>query len=239
MDWPDPRVPIFFRLFESMFPRLRVLDISALFLPSRTQRFPPTLEKIRLHRVGSGSEGVVLHQDPTSKFPKLRSLILSENRWVTIHSLRRLLEDSGAPLQVLHVDNCEKLVGNWIPSLLKGVGNFDQLVDLNVSYVPGIDDSVVSSLVDGMQNLKVLDLSGTRITGCMIKRLADLRQQDNGDNNKQPKIEWLGVKDCQDVSPDAVAYGRQKGMEVVSRSSLDNTGIWKKTQRAAFSDAYL
>ena len=134
--------------------------------------------------------------------------MLSETRWLTIDTLRSLVGEMGAPLQVLNLDSCFMVPGRSLLQL-RGVGNFDALTDLNIASLTGVDDSFVAALTDGMTELKTLNLSCTRVTGCTIKLFADHRER-----GEKPSIERLYAKYCEDVSSDAVAYGRARGIEV-------------------------
>ena len=208
LDWhPASNQRLDFVLRASMFPRLRLLDISGLTICT-DQYWPASLEHIRVHACAHQTQFPLLWHAPDVRLPRLHTLILSESRSITTNTVRHFLGGTEAPLQVLHIDGCEKISGKTIRQL-KGVGNFDALTELNVSSLPGIDDSVVALLVDGMTELKTLNLSCTRVTGCSIKLLADLRER-----GEKPSIERLYVRHCEDVSWDAVTYGRAKGVEV-------------------------
>ena len=61
-----------------------------------------------------------------------------------------------------------------------------------------------------LSNLKVIHLSYTAVTGRAIKMLADARF--SGD--KTTHIDRIYVRGCESVSSDAVAYGRNRGVEI-------------------------
>lgn len=76
----------------------------------------------------------------------------------------------------------------------------------------GIDDLSVKNLSAMFPNLQILDLSQTRITGCTIRMFADARN----DESAVGKLDSLIIKGCDDVSRDAIDYGRQMGLKIVT-----------------------
>lgn len=199
-------LPFIFR--PDIFPRLRLLDLNGLCI-GRGHGLPPTLEHIRV-RGGLGVSEFPFAIDAPVELPNLRTLVLNDIPWATARTISLVLGEGQAPLRVLHLDSCFKLQGPDLLSL-KGIGSFSTLTELNINCLWRVDDSLVSSLIGNMSKLKVLHLSQTRITGCTVKLLADLRTYDGND---KPKIERLYMKDCEDVSSDAIAYGRAKGIKI-------------------------
>ena len=61
-----------------------------------------------------------------------------------------------------------------------------------------------------MSDLKVVHLSYSAVTGRAIKMLADARF--SGD--KMAHIDRIYVKGCENVSSDAIVYGRASGVEI-------------------------
>lgn len=84
--------------------------------------------------------------------------------------------------------------------------------ELALTQCRDMDDEVTPSIVTMLPALKVLDLSATSITGVTIRLLADQRKSES---TEMAKLDCLVVRGCGEVSRDAVAYGREKGLRVV------------------------
>lgn len=87
-----------------------------------------------------------------------------------------------------------------------------ELTEVGVACMADMDDINVAHLWAKLPNLKVLDLSQTRITGCTIRMFADIRAEEAG----AAKLDTLIIKGCDDVSRDAIDYGRQMGLKIVT-----------------------
>ncbi|KAJ5730964.1 uncharacterized protein N7483_005472 [Penicillium malachiteum] len=88
-----------------------------------------------------------------------------------------------------------------------------KLEELGITHWRDLDDTYASALRQSFTHLKILDLSSTGITGCTIRELADSRASES---DQGAKIDRLVVRGCEGVSSDAVAYGRAKGLDVVT-----------------------
>lgn len=87
-----------------------------------------------------------------------------------------------------------------------------KLTELSISQMRDVDDNYARYLYQLLPELKVLNLSYTQITGVAIRAFADARV---GISSKGPRLDRISVRGCEDVSSDAVTYGRQKGLEVI------------------------
>lgn len=195
-----------FRLYPMGFSRLRRFDISGLFA-GFTFDLPPTIEHVRVHG------GAGLGQPPFAfnrPLPNLQTLILEDTPWVTLGKIGLFLEQAKAPLRVLHLDSCVNIWGSDLTSL-RMYDNFNALTELSIYGMRSVNDEVTVTLTSKMSDLKVLNLSCTHITGCTIKMFADLRASNE---DGKPRIDRLYVKGCDEVSSDAVVYGRAKGIEI-------------------------
>lgn len=172
---------------------------------------PKTLEYLRIHG-GKDNIHTALPVLPEvdAYLPRLTSLILSDVPWATLTALDQLLGRPEAPLRVLHVDLCVKLSGPVLVDYAKTT-KLDSLVEFNVSHLREINDNVISEFMDRMTELKVLHMSHTRITGITIKRLADARASED---SEIIQIDRVYVRGCEEVSSDAIAYGRARGIEI-------------------------
>ncbi|PLB49609.1 hypothetical protein P170DRAFT_510138 [Aspergillus steynii IBT 23096] len=186
--------------------RLKKLDLSGIFIGDEFA-LPSSLEYLRI-RGGAGAEEFPFSNEPPLAFPNLHTLILSDVPWVTNRTFLYFLLEGKAPLKVLHVDKCFRLHGSTLAQLL--CEHSQGLEELNVSHISLIDDKVVEMLAEKLLNLKVLNLTCTEITGISIKRLADIRSSESSHS----PIERVFAKGCENVSADAVAYGRANGLEI-------------------------
>ena len=130
--------------------------------------------------------------------------------WVSNNTMLIFLVEAKAPLDVLHVDSCFRLRGTAFWHSLCQHAN--DLTELNVSHVIGINDDFSNLIVERMHKLKVIYMSYTDITGISIKTFADARASEGS----VMKIERIHVKGCERVSPDAIAYGRAHGIEIIT-----------------------
>lgn len=205
---------------------LRLLDLSGLYIGSWLPRPPRTLEYLRLHHCRG--EFPVRWLDLSHQVPKLKTLVLSDNDWVTMSTLYEPLGIPIPPLRVLHLDGCYRIRGDDLAQKIDDP-KFTELTELNISYMPGLKDTHMDRVLRHVPDLKVLNVSYTAITGCTIKAFADarVRQQeveataeDDGasvsSSERRPKLERMYIKGCEDVSEDAIAYGRERGIEIIT-----------------------
>lgn len=185
--------------------RLKKLDLSGIFIGDEFA-LPSSLEYLRV-RGGAGAEEFPFSNEPPLNFPNLHTLIFSDVPWVTNRTFLYFLVEAKAPLKVLHVDKCFRLHGSGLAQLV--CEHSQELEELNVSHISQIDDKIVAMFAEKLLNLKVLNMTCTEITGVSIKRLADLRSSESSHS----PIERVFAKGCEQVSADAVAYGRASGLE--------------------------
>lgn len=192
--------------FESnKIPNLRSLDLSGAIFQNTDEAFPPNLKFLRFH---AGTANFTFPNPTGPLLPNLKTLLFSDVKWLIPETLEWFLRNTDTSLRVLSLDSCLG-VSNGVGDFIKN-GHFANLVELNLSRLPGIDDRVIDLLPANMSDLKVVHLSYSAITGRAIKMLADARF--SGD--KTAHIDRLYVKGCESVSSDAIAYGRASGVEI-------------------------
>lgn len=151
------------------------------------------------------------------KFERLHTLILKDAGWVNVSTATFIICDTQAPLRVLHIDECFNLTDNSLLVLLRYATEQNpeifNLTDLSLVQMPGLNDTLMKQVCVQFPNLKVLNLSKTEITGCTIRDLADARISDSSD---LPSLDRLFVRGCERLSSDAVTYGRERGLEVIT-----------------------
>jgi F-box/TPR repeat protein Pof3 len=151
-----------------------------------------------------------------NQLPNLKTLVFNDTPWINPSTLSLFLLHSKAPLRTLHVNLCHNIDAHTFINILLDVKRenpaLQQLTEVGVVCMPGMDDGSIGYLWAALPNLKILDLSQTRITGCAIRMIADVRN--NGTDF--PKVEGLIIKGCDDVSRDAIEYGRQMGLKIVT-----------------------
>ncbi|BAE64344.1 unnamed protein product [Aspergillus oryzae RIB40] len=190
------------------FSRLLRLDLSGIYI-SDEFTLPPSLEYLRICGGAATEEFPFSNQRPV-EFHKLKTLMFRDVPWVSNNTMLIFLVEAKAPLEVLHVDSCFRLRGTAFWHSLCQHAN--DLTELNVSHVIGINDNFSNQIVEKMHKLKVIYMSYTEITGISIKTFADARVSEGN----VMRIERLHIKGCELVSPDAIAYGRAHGIEILT-----------------------
>jgi hypothetical protein len=74
-----------------------------------------------------------------------------------------------------------------------------------------------------VKNLQTLNLTGSAITGVSIKTLL----------KHFPKLATLTVSDCSHISPDAVDWGRKKGLIIIDRPNVKDI-LFKSGRRVNY-----
>ncbi|KAJ5606868.1 Tetratricopeptide-like helical [Penicillium hordei] len=200
-------------------PPIRILDLrGAAVRHVFYSILPSSLETLRLF---SGSIeishlGRNMLTPGENELPNLKTLIFNDTPWVNRSTLSLFLLHSKAPLRTLHVNLCHNINSEDFINILNdpdGVNpELKELTDVGVACMAGMDDWGVGNLSAVLPNLKVLDLSQTRITGCTIRMFADARN----DESAVEKLDGLIIRGCDDVSRDAIDYGRQMGLKIVT-----------------------
>jgi F-box/TPR repeat protein Pof3 len=172
---------------------------------------PTSLEYLRV--VGGKSTPIVLDA-LESNLPNLNTVIFNDAGFVTGDILATLLLDTQAPIQTVHIDQCFNVSAADLKAILARKhhsSNFD-LSELSISHMRDVDDAFIRFLFGTAPDLKVLNLSHTRITGVTIRMCADAKAS----ISDGVKLDRLFVRGCEDVSSDAVAYGRERALEVIA-----------------------
>ncbi|KAF4213192.1 hypothetical protein CNMCM8980_010482 [Aspergillus fumigatiaffinis] len=217
LSW-NPRIFTPYRLnFDvNQLSRLRRLDLSGMYVGAEFG-LPSSLEYLRI-RGGTGLVGGALVQrefpfvyEEPFELPNLHTLILNDVPWATGYTIQHFCSIAKAPLRVLHLDSCFRLTGAQISELVR-MDSLSDLQELNISHIAGTDDKSAAAIISALPSLKVVYLSYTRISGCTIKAFADARDSDDS----VAKVERIYAKFCDEVSPDAVAYGRARGVEIIA-----------------------
>ncbi|KAJ5528575.1 Tetratricopeptide-like helical [Penicillium freii] len=209
---------------EEHLPPIRILDLRGAAVRIDFYSILPTsLETLRLF---SGSIKAPLGGYPyvggdilapgANKLPSLKTLIFNDTPWVNSYTLTLFLLHSEAPLRTLHVNLCHNMNSEDFINILNDLDEMNpklkELTELGVACMAGMDDRGVENLSAVLPNLKILDLSQTRITGCTIRMFADARN----DELAVEKLDGLIIKGCDGVSRDAIDYGRQMGLKIVT-----------------------
>lgn len=196
------------RVQFSKLPNLRRLDLSGIAFTNEDRQYPPNLEYLRFH--AGGANWNFISPNPGPLLPRLKSLVFSDINWVCDLSLLWYLDNtSSAALDTLWLDSCLN-IGSCLREIAER-GYFSHLTELSVSRIPVVDDALVQVLLAYMSRVKVLHLSYTGITGRAVKMLADARVSGE---DKAGKVERVFLRGCEDVSFDAVVYGRARGVEI-------------------------
>jgi len=151
-----------------------------------------------------------------NELPNLSTLVFNDTPWVNLDTLSLFLLHSKAPLRTLHVNLCHNIRGQDFLKLLsdpdRANPELEKITDLGVACMTDMDDINVGHLWATLPQLKVLDISQTKITGCTIRRFADTRNEDSA----AAKLDVLIIKGCDDISRDAIDYGRNMGLNILT-----------------------
>lgn len=201
-------------------PALRLLDLrGAAVQPNFYAILPVTLQTLRLHSGSientlAGGFGGNFLAPSENELPNLSTLVFNDTPWVNRDTLSLFLHHSKAPLRTLQVNFCHNIDSEGFLNLLfdpnRMNSELENIVELGVACMADMDDINTGHLWAVLPNLKVLDLSQTKITGCTIRMFADTRDE----NSAAAKLDTLIIKGCDHVSRDAIDYGREKGLKI-------------------------
>lgn len=225
LDWDPPHYQAF--SFPAVYPRppddevwrlppLRRLELRGATLRSNFYEVLPSSIEY-LHIRGSRSFAGWL-DSPDVKFPYLHTLIIDDCSWFQERFLVTFLITAKAPILTLRLSACSGLSARDLISLLSRAKQMDcpaleSMTELGLTQHRDMGDEATQSIVRMLPALKVLDLSETPITGVTIRFFADQR---NSESTEMARLECLVVRDCSEISRDAVAYGREKGLKVIA-----------------------
>ncbi|CAP96121.1 Pc21g12240 [Penicillium rubens Wisconsin 54-1255] len=204
---------------EQHLPPLRILDLRGAAVQHNFYSIlPASLESLRLFSgsVEAPHLGGNMLTPGENELPNLKTLVFNDTPWVNHSTLSLFLLHSKAPLRTLHVNFCHNINSEDFINILNDSDGANpelkELTDVGVACMAGMDDWGVGNLSAVLPNLKVLDLSQTRITGCTIRMFADARTEES----VVEKLDCLIIKGCDGVSRDAIDYGRQMGLKIVT-----------------------
>jgi len=219
--WKSPHLVRYpFGLTAAGLPSLRRLDLSGMCLTANMD-FPLNLEYLRFH---SCSIRPSFSEELPLKLPNLHSIVYEDSVSVALYSLRILLDASEGALRCFHVDSGSGDFTDIVVETLTETPAFNGLRELTLANMYGLADYHVCTLLNNLPELKVLRIPYTGITGCTIKaiaeaRLASFKEADGGDpdsfQKRMPNIEQVDIRGCEDLSSDAVDYGRARGIEII------------------------
>jgi F-box/TPR repeat protein Pof3 len=203
-------------------PPLRILELRGAAVQQNFYTIlPTTLETLRffsgsIENALVGGFGGNFLTPSGNELPNLSTLIFNDTPWVNLNTLSVFLLQSKAPLRSLHVNLCHNIKGQEFLKIIsdpeKANPELANITDLGVACMTDIDDTSVGHLWATLPHLTVLDLSQTKITGCTVRMLADTRNEDAA----SAKLEVLTIKGCDGVSRDAIDYGRNMGLKILT-----------------------
>ncbi|PYH97510.1 F-box domain protein [Aspergillus ellipticus CBS 707.79] len=206
---PKVWAPYYLSFDPIQFSQLRRLDLRGVFLGMFG--LPCTLEHLSIH-AGAAPTGDTFpfpEKEEPLRLPHLHTLMLRDLVWVTYRTIRTILVDAKAPIQNLVVDRCPQL--NYEPLKTVFTENDLNLKELGVPQIPGMNDTTVKCLVETMSNLTALDVSGTEVTGRLLRMLADARSS----ASDLPRVDHLYIRKCENILYDAITYARTQGINVI------------------------
>jgi len=193
--------------------RLKHLVFTALNL-AYLKDIPQSLETLEtgLHALARPE-----HADCYPPLPHLRELRIYSHQVSTFqldHFPLMLLPSKGK-LEVLNVDFCGREINGLafscsvdrLISTMLDHGILDKVAEMRLGFRGYLQDSHLEAIAGGCEELRSLDLAGChQITGVGIKALVLKRGK---------KIQFLCLRDCSGISPDAVVFARKAGINVV------------------------
>ncbi|KAJ5757117.1 uncharacterized protein N7511_007299 [Penicillium nucicola] len=201
-------------------PPLRELVLhGARVRPNFYAKLPKSIESLRYY--GGSVESDLPNRNEMdiadNELLNLKDLIFENTPWVTVRNLRLFTWASNAPIETLHVNYChninaDDLISNFIDDHSDNNPRLRKMTNLGVAGISGIDDTSVRQICTALPDLKILELSETSITGCTIRMLADAKNDDSAMAN----LTGLIIKRCDDVTNDAIDYGRDKGLVIIN-----------------------
>ncbi|KAI2792023.1 hypothetical protein POX_b02055 [Penicillium oxalicum] len=191
---------------------LRRLELRGLTMgPDICAVLPRTIEYLHIQ---GGSARLPRHLDfPNEIFPKLHTLRFQDTGFITRETLPIFLQANLTSLRTLHLNQCFNMDIFDLLDMIRGNPELQELTELSVTHMRDVDDNTARTICGTFSKLKVLDLSSTRITGVTIRRLADARLSES---TERATLDRLITRNCEVVSSDAIAYGRERGLEVIT-----------------------
>ncbi|KAF3384592.1 F-box/TPR repeat protein pof3 [Penicillium rolfsii] len=176
---------------------------------------PNTIE--HLHVQGGSSRGPAYLHVREETLPNLHTLIFIDTGFVTPRTLPVFLNNAQAPLRTLYLNECFHIKVYELIDIIQSaeVPNpaLEKMTELSVTHMRGVDDAGARRIFTALLELKVLNLSYTLITGVTVRLFADALASDS---HNGAKLDRLVIRGCEGVSSDAIAYGREKGLEVIT-----------------------
>ncbi len=104
---------------------------------------------------------------------------------------------------------------------LLGGGQLKHLTFLGLSF-QGLEDGHVELFVEHCEDLETLELTSARVTGVFIASLLAA---------PKCRLKRLALKDCEKVSPDAIDWAKNRGVQIV-RTSAESWGSGRRVRDA-------
>lgn len=176
---------------------------------------PNTIE--HLHLQGGSARRPTYLELREGMLPNLHTLIFIDTGFISPQTLPVFLNDAQAPVRTLYLNECFNLkiydLFDMIQSTEVPNPELEKMTELSVTHMRGVDDVAARRIFTLLLELKVLNLSYTQITGVTIRLFADAR---TSESREGARLDRLVVRGCEGVSSDAVAYGRERGLEVIT-----------------------
>ncbi|KAL1965834.1 hypothetical protein VTN77DRAFT_5155 [Rasamsonia byssochlamydoides] len=206
-------------LDDICYPRLQKLEISGLQLQLEHQ-FSARLEHLCLYRFRTN---ILAELHSSIQLPNLKVFVLDDVFFTDPSLLDALLQTVDSTLKVLQVSHCQLISGHDIARIASTTRAFRGLTSLMLGGeavgMRDLDNMVVSGLLNGMPELKVLRIPHSDVTGSIVRKIADLRVASNdhgsAEEGMMPQIEQLDIRGCEKVSSRMVKYGRRRGIQII------------------------
>ncbi|KAJ5180841.1 hypothetical protein N7492_004051 [Penicillium capsulatum] len=196
------------------FPPLRRLELQGVALgPDFVPLLPENINYLHVSESAANGPGPL---PPTTNFPKLHSLLFDDCRWLTPRMLDAFFLASSPTITTLRIAECSKIDADDVEHMLKQPleheQRFQSLSNLALVHTAGFDDNKSRLVLKICHGLKMLNLSRNPITGITVRLFADALAS----SDQVAKLDYLVIRQCEDVSWDAIQYGRTKGLQVIT-----------------------
>lgn len=197
--------------------------------------FPPNLEHLSL--VYCRRSTPISENDATLEGvrlpPKLKSLVLANVNFIKDQGFYNLLTSLPEPtLEMLRVEQYFDVQRHHLISLVQNSRVLRNLKHLWVEGMYTLCDRDLAALLPQLPNLRELHIPNTSITGVSIRTIVELRtferarrenvesgEIDDDERERRPFLETLTIQGCENLSEDAVQFGRSMGLKIKKESA--------------------
>ncbi|KAF7714734.1 Uncharacterized protein PECH_007729 [Penicillium ucsense] len=195
-------------------PPLRRLELRGMTMETNIcATMPDTIEYLHIQGGASARYLATPLEPPGNRLPRLHTLRFEDTGFAPQQTLSVFLQAGLVSLRTLHINGCLQMTVQDLLNMVREFPELGDLTELSVINMPNLDDHAASSILSDFSKLKVLDISCTEITGVTIRRIADTRLSGS---TEVARLDRLIARNCEGISPDAITYGREIGLQIIT-----------------------